>query len=205
MHHSYERERPNVLFCMTSIKTGGEEKKPPEPTAALLWEVAAGNREALAELYRRASAAVYGFSLSIVKDPHCAEDVMQETFLQVYAAAAAYQGKGAPMAWILAIARNLSLMKLRGRGRTDPTPVEERWDLEAEDGVLQTREDRMFLRQVLGVLSDEERQILMLHASSGLKHREIAELLGLPLATVLSKYHRALRKCKTKIKEDDRL
>lgn len=43
-------------------------------------------------------------------------------------------------------------------------------------------------------LADEERQILMLHAVTGMKHREIAELLQLSLSTVLSKYHRALKK-----------
>jgi RNA polymerase sigma-70 factor (ECF subfamily) len=45
-------------------------------------------------------------------------------------------------------------------------------------------------------LSDTERQIVVLHAVSGFKHREIAAHLGLPLATVLSKYYRAIKKMK---------
>ena len=57
-----------------------------------------------------------------------------------------------------------------------------------------TFEDRMMLEAVLSALSDEERQIVTLHALTGLRHREIAALLGLPLPTVLSKYSRALKK-----------
>ena len=48
-------------------------------------------------------------------------------------------------------------------------------------------------------LSDEERQIVALHALSGFRHREIAEVLELPLATVLSKYHRALKKLRSRL------
>ena len=48
----------------------------------------------------------------------------------------------------------------------------------------------------MSCLSDEERQIVSLHAVAGLKHREIGELTGLPLATVLTKYNRALAKMK---------
>ena len=52
----------------------------------------------------------------------------------------------------------------------------------------------MILETALKTLGEEERQIVMLHAVSGLKHREIAALLGLSLPTTLSRYHRALAK-----------
>lgn len=52
-------------------------------------------------------------------------------------------------------------------------------------------------------LSDQERQVVLLHAVTGLKHREIAALLELPLPTVLSKYSRALKKLRLAMKEDD--
>jgi RNA polymerase sigma-70 factor (ECF subfamily) len=52
-------------------------------------------------------------------------------------------------------------------------------------------------------LSDQERQIVVLHAVSGLKHREIAAALNLPLPTVLSKYNRALKKLKTHLSGGD--
>ena len=66
-----------------------------------------------------------------------------------------------------------------------------------------TFEDRMMLEAVLSALSDEERQIVTLHALTGLRHREIAALLGLPLPTVLSKYSRALKKLQLAWKEAD--
>jgi len=68
-----------------------------------------------------------------------------------------------------------------------------------------TPEDRYLLQMALGTLSDEECQIVMLHALTGLKHREIAALLEMPLATVLSKYHRALKKLRDFMKGDDAL
>ena len=55
----------------------------------------------------------------------------------------------------------------------------------------------------MAALTDEERQVVMLHAVTGLKHREIAQLLELPLATVLSKYRRALKKLNLLLEGDD--
>ena len=60
-------------------------------------------------------------------------------------------------------------------------------------------EDRIVLRAALQVLSAEECQIILLHAVTGWKHREIAGLLQLPLSTVLSKYRRGLQKLKTEL------
>ena len=59
-----------------------------------------------------------------------------------------------------------------------------------------TLEDRSILRSCMEQLRDEERQIVTLHALSGFKHREIAAILQLPLPTVLSKYHRAVKRLK---------
>jgi RNA polymerase sigma-70 factor (ECF subfamily) len=57
---------------------------------------------------------------------------------------------------------------------------------------------------MLKLLSDEERQIITLHAVSGLKHRQIAELLDIPLSTVLSKYNRAIKKLQNKTEGGNR-
>jgi len=59
------------------------------------------------------------------------------------------------------------------------------------------QEDKWVIQQCMEQLPDDARQIIVLHAVGGFKHREIAELLGLPLPTVLSKYHRSIRKLKT--------
>ena len=100
------------------------------------------------------------------------------------------------MAWILTITRNLCLQVLRKDGATTDLPQEE-WEafLGTSDGV--SVEERVLLESCLKLLSAEERQVLMLHAVAGYKHREIARQLDMPLATVLSKYHRAVKKLKT--------
>lgn len=61
-------------------------------------------------------------------------------------------------------------------------------------------EDRMMLQAAFSKLSVEERNIIMMHLASGLKHREIAEILEKPLSTVLSRYNRALKKMKEELR-----
>ena len=61
--------------------------------------------------------------------------------------------------------------------------------------------DRLVLEAALKALNEEERRVVLLHAVSGLKHREIAQDLGEPLSTVLSRYHRALKKLKRYLTE----
>ncbi|HWT27812.1 MAG TPA: sigma factor-like helix-turn-helix DNA-binding protein, partial [Mobilitalea sp.] len=61
-------------------------------------------------------------------------------------------------------------------------------------------DDRLVLQAALEILNVEEREIILLHAISGFKHREIADNLGMPLATVLSKYNRGLGKLRKHLK-----
>ena len=67
---------------------------------------------------------------------------------------------------------------------------------------LEKLADAMALRAALELLKEDERQIVLLHASAGLKHREIAASLGMPLATVLSKYNRSIKKLKQNLREE---
>lgn len=166
----------------------------------LLYKVALRDETAFRVLYDGTKSAVYGFALSIVKNPHDAEDVMQETFLTIYKAAVSYQPQGKPMAWILRITRNFALLKLRDRKRQQPMPWEEMEQWMDEKYNLES-EDKIVLEAAMTSLSDEERQIVSLHALGGLRHREIAQVLDMKLPTVLSKYHRALKKLKESIGE----
>ena len=104
------------------------------------------------------------------------------------------------MAWVLTITRNLAISRLREHGRTEPL-VQEDWQDRLADNPAVTHEDRLTLAALLESLSPEEQQIVTLHALTGLKHREVAALLELPLATVLSKYARALKKLQHAWKE----
>ena len=150
-----------------------------EDLESLLLGVAAGDSHSLEELYHRTRTAVYGLVLSYLKHP-----------------------QAEPMAWLLTVARNLALMRLRERGKTQELTDEE-WSALPARAPDVTTEDRHVLRAALSVLSEQERQVVMLHAVTGLKHREIAQLLELPLATVLSKYRRALKKLNLLLEGDD--
>ena len=189
-----------LLFALVSMS------EPPCPAGSLeeslLLEMGQGSQEALAGLYQATSAAVYGFALSIVKNVQDAEDIMQDVYLQAYAAAATYRPQGKPMAWVLTITRHLALMRLRERKRHTATAPAD-WGLASLDSQQVTDEDRIVLSAAIDSLGDEERQIVTLHALTGMKHREIAGLLDLPLATVLSKYRRALIKLKKYLTKED--
>ena len=182
--------------------TAPDEAYAPQDLDGLIRLIAAGNREALEELYTRTRSSVYGFALSIAKSAHDAEDVLQETYIRVWSSAASYAAKGTPMAWLLAIAKNLALMKLRARGKSHNLEPEE-WAAIAVPDSASNVHDRHLLEAALAILSDDERQIIMLHAVAGVKHREISSLLDIPLPTVLSKYHRALKKLRTYLEGAD--
>ena len=142
-------------------------------------EVAAGDRDALARLYRLTRTAVYGLALSYVKNPQDAQDIAQDAFVRIWDSAPQYQSQGSPMGWILTVTRNLALMKLRSRGR-EAGLEEEQWLAIPADAPSVSPEDRALLEQALGTLEEQARRIVLLHAVTGLKHREIAQLLELP-------------------------
>lgn len=171
-------------------------------TERYLAQIAAGDKKALASLYEQTHAAVYGFALSILKQTQDAEDVVHDTYLRIWQSAGSYTPAGKPLAWIFTITRNLARMRQREQSRTVTVSPEE-WQTLFADVPAVSREDRVTLTALLGTLSDEERQIVMLHTVTGLKHREIAQLLQLKLPTVLSKYNRALKKLHTALKEAD--
>ena len=171
----------------------------PEELEGLLAGLAAGNRDSLAALYHRTRAAVYGLALSYLKNGHDAEDVTQDTFVRAWDKADQYRPQGKPLGWLLAIARNLALMKLRDRGKNQDLP-EDQWENLAIENPMVTLEDRQLLTAAMAVLTDQERQVVILHAVTGLRHKEIAALLEIPLATALSKYHRALKKLQSAMK-----
>lgn len=166
---------------------------------SLIEKISLGDMDAFRELYEITSKSVYGFALSILKNSQDAEDVLQETFLKVYSNASDYVPHGKPMAWILRIARNLSMTKLREK--TKNTEYNEVAGEEIDLSSLHDAEKRLLIENLFKILSDEEKQILVLHAVGGMKHREIAKLMDIALNTVLSKYHRAIRKLKLSMEE----
>ena len=188
-----------LSMLMTTEYAPAEERR---ELQRLLRCIAAGEREALAALYQRTRTAVYGLALSYLRNAHDAQDLTQDVYVQVWDCAAQYRPTGSPMGWLLAVCRNLCLMRLR-REERHAALSEEEWDaIPMQECGLDT-EERVLLQNALESLGEEERRIVLLHAVTGLKHREIAALLELALPTVLSKYHRALKKMRSCLEGDD--
>lgn len=185
-----------LIMAVSSGQSGRQD----DIIEAYIERIAGGDKEALASLYEQTHAAVYGFALSILKNKQDAEDVEHDTYLQIWKAACSYTPAGKPLSWMFTITRNLARMQLRKASRTVTVSPED-WQGMFADEPAVNHEDRLILASLLEILSDEERQIVMLYTMTGLKHREIAELLDLKLSTVLSKYTRAIKKLRNALKE----
>lgn len=155
--------------------------------------------EALEILYNITERTMYAYILSIVKNHEDSLDIMHDTYLKVRSAAHLYKPMGKPLAWMFTNAKNIARNKLRFEGRIVNS---EDMNLENIVGLSYVSDpiDKIVLQSALKILSEEERKIVILHAVSGMKHREIASNLEIPLSTALSKYRRALKKLRTHLK-----
>lgn len=155
---------------------------------------------AFEELYLLTEKTIYAYALSIVRHHEDALDIVSETFLKIRSAAHLYRPMGKPLAWMFTIARNLAMDHIRKKSKYYEGDFSE-LEFQDEFSFVENVGDRMVLETVLTRLTEEERRIVMLHAVSGLKHRQIAKSLGIPLSTVLSKYKRSLQKLKKYLAE----
>lgn len=156
-------------------------------------EIANNDMTSLKRLYEELGAGVYSFALSMMQNREDAEDILQETFLTVHRSAHLYRPVGRPTQWVMTVTRNLCISRLRQRSRT--APLSEGIEPVDYTSVLNS-DDRIDLARAMNTLSDEEQRVVVLHAISGLKHREIAAVLDVPVSTVTNKYRRALKKLK---------
>ncbi len=165
--------------------------------AALLARSALGDRNAFAELYRATSSKLFAVSLRIVRERQLAEEVLQDSFVNIWRRASDYAAaKSAPMTWMTAIVRNRSLDIVR-RTREEPdiddalaaNLADERAapPLEAAE-----RADAHSIQQCLGELDAEQRQTIALAFFHGLTHSELADHLRRPLGTVKTHIRRGL-------------
>lgn len=159
---------------------------------ALICAIAKGDMTALGTLYSELAPGVFAFARSIVKDDAAAQDIMQDTFVRVHNSAAAFRPSGFGKAWIMQIARNLALNALKRYDRSEPE--EAIADMSSPDSTSETAEARVMIAQALDSLNDDEREIVTLHAVSGLKLDMIAKILEQPLGTVKWLHAQALKK-----------
>ncbi len=184
-----------LFLCLSSTEEHTQQAYSAKYLDECLLKIAQEDKDALADLYNATNTAVYAFALSILKNTQDAQDVLQDCFIKIYGGAKSYTSAAKPMAWILTITKNLCFVKMRGKKRYADEQVQD-WQAQLSTNEAMQTEDKMILALCMQNLTEQERNILILHAVAGFKHREIAELLSLPLATVLSKYNRTIKKLK---------
>jgi RNA polymerase sigma-70 factor, ECF subfamily len=162
--------------------------------------VEANDAQAFAVLYDRHSRAAYSLAYRMMGEKQAAEDVVQESFLKVWRAAASYQAeRGSVRTWLLSIVHNRGIDQLRflaSRRRTQEkieasAPRSQPSEAFSESWRNSQRDQ---VREALRTLPREQLKILELAYFSGYTHVEIAELLRLPLGTVKGRMRLGLKK-----------
>jgi len=151
--------------------------------------------EAFGELYDQTEKVMYAYILTLVKNHDDTLDILQDTYLKIKSAAHLYKPMGKPLAWMFTIAKNLYFEKVR-KNKRKVDMKDEYIENYMDISFVPDPEDKIVLETALKVISEEEREIVIMYAVGGMKHKEIAENMDLPLSTELSKYHRALKKLK---------
>ncbi|MEX6504880.1 sigma-70 family RNA polymerase sigma factor [Jiella sp. M17.18] len=164
--------------------------------------VAAGDKAALAELYRRTSAKLFGICLRILNDREEAEDVLQDVYLTVWNRADRYDAERAsPITWLATIARNRSIDRLRAlRPRGLERPVDDAADL-ADDrpdalALLGQDDDARRLAACLDEVDARARSAITAAFFGGHTYEELAHRAKMPLGTMKSLIRRGLIKLK---------
>jgi RNA polymerase sigma-70 factor (ECF subfamily) len=177
----------------------------------LLLQFCKGQKDAFGELLRRYERELYGYLRRYLGDATLAEDVFQNTFLQLYVKSGQYEPGRPVRPWLYTIATNQAIDALRRNGRHQAVSLDQGRE-ELPDGdihslmeTLESREVGPFetanqeecrerIRASVERLPDFLRQVLVLAYYQGLKYREIADILGIPVGTVKSRLHAALNK-----------
>ena len=168
-----------------------------ERLAALLARTALGDRAAFAELYSAMRSQLFAVSLRIVREHGLAEEVLQDSFVNIWSHAGAYaQAKSAPTTWMTAIVRNRSLDVVR-RTREEPD-VDDQLSANLVDESatpardVERRAEAHSLNECMQELEPEQRQSIALAFHHGLSHSELAQHLHRPLGTVKTHIRRGL-------------
>ena len=177
----------------------------------LLTRFRRGETEAFGALVRRYERELYGYLRRYLGDPNLADDVFQNTFLQLYTKAGQYEPGRPVRPWLYTIATHQAIDALRRNGRHQALSIDQHRE-ENVDGevhslmelleartpgpgdLAQGEELRERVRASVDRLPDFMRQVVVLAYYQGLKYREIADIVGIPVGTVKSRLHAALVK-----------
>lgn len=185
---------------------------PPPSDEDLLARLRDGDREAFAPLVRRYERELFGYLRRYVGDDDLADDVFQNTFLQVFLKIGQYEPGRPARPWLYAIATNQAIDALRRRARRtadrpadtvsapdeegEPRPLFELLPApgDAPPDAADRAEQREQVQAAVARLPELLRQAVLLVYFQGLKYQDAAEVLGIPVGTVKSRLHAALTK-----------
>ena len=160
--------------------------------------ISAGDEEAFEELYRITYRPLFAFLLSMTGNYEDASDLLQETYIRIHSVSHKYEDRGSPMAWIMKISRNLFLMKKRSDKRNAAEDAVEIREDDLSLDCISDAENRILIEELFTAISEEDRNIVIMHSVMGFRFREIAAETGMPLGTVITRHRRALKKLEKK-------
>jgi len=159
----------------------------------LIQQIAGGDKQALAALYREFERPVYRFIVSRLNDPHEAADILHEVFMDIWRVASSFEGRSQVRTWIFGIAYRKVIDVHRKRARvyvTDDIP--ETGDVQdAADAGYAAKQEAEHLKACVGELSDDHRSAISLAFYEDMTCAEIAEIAGVPEGTIKSRLHHA--------------
>jgi RNA polymerase sigma factor (sigma-70 family) len=163
----------------------------------LITRIAAGDRKALALVYDRTSAKLFGVCLTVTHDREAAEDILQEVYLKVWSRAGRFEPeRSSPITWLCAIARNAAIDWVRKHGRTAPisldTPNVSVPGAADAIEAMAASEGRAMIFDCLEALPSNQQQAIRSAYFNGLSHSELASSMQVPLGTMKSWIRRGL-------------
>jgi RNA polymerase sigma-70 factor, ECF subfamily len=164
---------------------------------ALISRIASGDRLAMQVLYARHHVRVYRFVLRMVGNSTTAEDLISEVFLDVWRQAGKFEARSAASTWLMAIARfkALSVLRRKPEEELDEETAEAIEDLSDDpETTVQKRDKGEILRKCLTALSPDHREIIDLVYYHEKSVEEVAEMVGIPEATVKTRMFYARKK-----------
>jgi RNA polymerase sigma-70 factor (ECF subfamily) len=174
----------------------------------LLAKVAQGDRDAFTTVYEQVADSVYGLAVRVLRDTAQAEDVAQETLINVWRDAARYDpSRGSAIAWIMTLTHRRAVDRVRSeqahqRRNTLMRNTRGRpYDHVAE--LIEQRSQLEHLRRHLGALTYLQIQAIHLAYYEGHTYQEVAHLLDVPLGTIKSRIHEALTHLRASLATDD--
>jgi RNA polymerase sigma-70 factor (ECF subfamily) len=177
-----------------------DTKAEPEHLVKLLAAISGGDQRAFAQLYAATSSHLFGLLLRILRRRDWAEEALQDSFLKVWQKAETYAPeKGAPLTWLMTVARYRALDLLRMKRPEVEMPDEADTPPMLLADLAESPEDRAVEREGLGRLKDcmkglqdEQKRTVLLAYYEGYTHQELARSMNAPLGTVKSWVRRGL-------------